>query len=251
MPEQKEMAKVRIALVTLGHIPADLDLKVVREWSSDVFEVVGPHATYAVSRDADGPNWEFTDSVLAELLPESFDGDFLFAIASVPLQNNYYSRRLTHNRAVVTLREIGDYLRAQDIPLKNGVLRLLYSAVMVYKRFGSGIPPTETNELFTHDETRGCIFDMNGYKSDLVASCDQPQICESCVQELARQKVPAEVINTVRKELARIRKPLYFRLTAGIRAHPLLALSISMLAALLVGILSSLVASYIYNSTVY
>lgn len=240
------MTKVKISLVTIGHMPRDLNLNRVRAWRSAAFEIVGAPESYGVNRDSDGPDWQYTDQAMEQLLPTNFKGDFLFAIANVPLTDNYYGRRLSGNRAVVTLHEVADIMRAADIPIENAVLRLLYSAILVYKRFGNGIPLTGQNALFTHDDTRGCLFDMNGNKSDLVASCDNPIVCDDCASQLRGQLVPIEYIETVQKELKRIRKPLYFRLADWVRIHPIVALLISAVAAIVLGTIGSLIASYIY-----
>jgi hypothetical protein len=240
------MPLVRISLVTVGHMPRDLHLARVRSWHSSVFQIVGSPESYAVTRDSDGPDWEYTDTALEALLPLKFEGDFLFALVNLPLTDNFYGRRLSGNRAVVSLHEVAEIMRMANIPVENAVLRLLYSAVLTYARFGNELPRTGDNEPYTHDETRGCLFDMNANKLDLVASCDRPSVCPDCVTALRAKTVPLELIANVQRELKRIRKPLYFRLLDWIRSHPLVALLVSAIAALLLGIISSLIASYTY-----
>jgi len=240
------MAPVKISLVTVGHMPRDLKLAAVRSWRSSVFQIVGTAESYALNRDADGPDWEYSDQAIEELLPTQFEGDFLIAITNVPLTDNYYARRLNGNRGVVSLNEVTDIMRAANIPIENAVLRLLYAATLVYKRFGNRIPRTGENAPYTHDETRGCLFDMNAYKPDLVASCDGPTVCSDCAAQLRNQRVPLETVEAVRQELKRVRKPLYYRLADWIRVHPILALIISGIVAVLLGTIGSLIASYIY-----
>lgn len=240
------MSKVKISLVTIGHMPRDLNLDCVRSWHSAAFEIAGAPESYVVNRDSDGPDWQYTDHAMERLLPTQFEGDFLLAIANVPLTDNYYGRRLSGNRGVISLHEVADIMRAANIPIENAVLRLLYSATLIYKRFGNFIPPTGQNDSFTHDDTRGCLFDMNAYKPDLAASCDNPVICEDCVSQLRSQRVSVESIKIIQQELTRIRKPLYFRLTDWVRQHPIVALLLSALAAIVLGTIGSLIASYIY-----
>jgi hypothetical protein len=240
------MAPVKISLVTVGHMPPDFTRDRLRSWGSSLFEIVGKSESYALSRDSDGPEWQYSDQAMEEVLPTQFDGDFLFAIANVPLTCNYYGRRLSGNRAVVSLHEVAAIMRAANIPIENAVLRLLYSAALVYRRFDNRIPRTGENDTFTHDETRGCLFDMNGFKTDLVASCHKPSICPDCVVRLKSEKVPLETIDAVQRELKGIRKGLYFRLVDWVRAHPIFALLISAFAAIVLGAIGSLIASYLY-----
>ncbi len=227
-------------------MPPDLSLASVRAWRSSAFELVGAPETYAISQDSDGPGWEYSDAAIEELLPMEFEGEFLFAITNVPLTDNYYGRRLSGNRAVVTLHEVADIMRAANIPLENAILRLLYSATLVYRRFKKALPATAVNIPFTHDETRGCLFDMTGFKADLAVSCDRPVICADCVSQLQNQQVPFEVVDAVQKELRRIKKPLYYRMIEWVQRHPVTALVLSAGTALTLGIIGSLVASYIY-----
>lgn len=239
------MPPVEICLAVVGHMPRDLSLAKIHSWKSDVFQIAGLE-TYAMHRDADGPDWRYTDNALSSLLPDNFDGDFLFAIVNVPLTDNYYGRRIGADRAVVTLHEVADIMRAEHIPIENAILRLLYSAALMYKRFGNGIPPTGANELFTHDETRGCLFDMNAFKPDLAASCHSPTLCSECVSHLSRQKVPLEVIRIVQAEIKQIKKPLYFRMAEWVKRHPVIALVASGATAIVLGALGSLIGSVLY-----
>lgn len=240
------MTLVRISLVAVGQMPRDLHLERVRSWQSSVFEIVGSPASYTVTRDSDGPDWQYSDAALEAQLPTTFEGDVLFAIVNLPLTDNYYGRRLSGNRAVVSLHEVAAIMRMANVPLENAVLRLLYAAVLVYARFGNTIPLTGDNTSYTHEETRGCLFDMNAYKPDLVASCDRPSLCADCVTALRAQTIPTELVANVQHELKRIRKPLYYRLLELVRSYPLIALGLSAAAAIVLGIIGSLIASYLY-----
>jgi hypothetical protein len=92
------MKKVRIKLVTIGHLPLRLNISKAIQWESDIFEVIGETENYSIRSDSDGDDWEFTDANLSEKLPTQFDADFLIAIANVPLQLNRYARRLGSNQ---------------------------------------------------------------------------------------------------------------------------------------------------------
>lgn len=158
------MSKTRISVVTVGHMPSEFDKRKVTNWSSEVFSIQGAVENYSLTTDSDGHDWEFSDKNLEETLPEQFDADFLIAIVNVPLELNWYSRRLSNNRVVFTFHEIKDILDHYNIPLENVVYRLLYAYTLVFKRSGLKIPLDEEVTNFTHDETRGCLFDMNGNK---------------------------------------------------------------------------------------
>ena len=119
-----------------------------------------------------------------------------------------------------------------NIPLENVVFRLLYEYTLVYRQHGNRIPPSTEKTNFTHDETRGCLFDMNGIKTDIIYSCHKPIICPNCVERIKHDKVSNEAIETAQKEIKKIRKALYYRITDFIRRHPLLSLLISAIIAI-------------------
>src|SRR5208282_325017 len=98
---------------------------------------------------------------------------------------------------------------------------------------------------YTHDETRGCLFDMNGIKTDLVASCDKPIICDECQERLKKEKVSNILIESTQKEIKRIRKDLYYRALDFVRKHPIWSLALSSIFALIIGTTGSVIASFI------
>ena len=157
----------RITVATVGHMPADFNRKKIKEWKSSVFEIDGIES-YTLNCDSDGNSWEFTDKTLEEVLPNKFSGEFLIAIVSVPIEYNWYSRRISANRIVFSFHEIKEILRLSNIPLENIIYRLLYAYTLTYKRSGNCIPEAAVITNFTHDETRGCLFDMNGLKTDVI-----------------------------------------------------------------------------------
>lgn len=241
------MEKVKIKLITIGHLPLHVNLNQVSAWQSDVFELVDGIDNLVLRHNSDGPDWEFSDELLRSQLPEN-TADFLLAIVNVPIEARWYSRRLGNNRAVFTFNQIREYLAWDNIPLENAILRVLYAYTLVYLRSGKKIPDYDSAPSFTHDETRGCLFDMNGIKSDLVESCNKPVVCSECEERLKTERIPTQTIETVQKEIRKIRKRLYYRAFDFIKAKPLISLAISSVFAMLLGITGSLVASYIYDS---
>lgn len=238
------MPRTRITVATVGHMPADFNRQKIKEWVSSVFEIADEIESYSLTCDSDGYGWEFTDQALEGVLPNQFNGEFLIAIVNVPIELNWYSRRLSANRAVFSFHEIKEILRFSNIPLENVVYRLLYAYTLLYKRSGNRIPETAEHTSFTYDETRGCLFDMNGIKTDVVYSCHSPTICTDCVERLKREKVSDETIAQCQTGIKKIRKALFYRIADFVKQHPLWSLAISMATALTLNV----VASYVYDA---
>ena len=238
------MPRTRITVDTVGRMPADFNRQKIKEWTSSVFEITDEIESYSLTCDSDGYGWEFTDKALEEVLPNKFNGEFLIAIVNVPIELNWYSRRLSANRVVFSFHEIKEILIFSNIHLENVIYRLLYAYTLLYKRSGNRIPETADHTNFTHDETRGCLFDMNGIKTDVVYSCHNPIICTDCVERLRREKVSDETIAQCQTEIKKIRRALFYRIKDFVKRHPLWSLVISMATAILLNVF----ASYVYDT---
>lgn len=241
------MQKVTIRVSVLGQRPPDLDLGAVRRWKSSVFLVSDSPETYHLGDDAKGNDWQYTDEQLDQHLNRSVPEDIHVILVNVPLQNDWYVRRLTGNRVVFTFHEIADILRLHHIPLKNIVLRVLYAISLVYHRYENRVPATTEITDYTHNETRGCIYDMNALKWDVIHSCHQPKICDACVADLKKAQISNEQIDMVQREIRYIKKPLFNRLIEFVRQHPILSFIISVVIAFIVGTTGSLLGTILYQ----
>jgi hypothetical protein len=242
------MQKIRIKLITLGYIPPHVNFNRITSWKSKVFEIVSSIENYEIRCNSDGSQWEFSDLLLRQQIKSDPNVDFIFALTNVPLQNNWYSRRIEGNRTALTFHEIKDYLKQENIPLENVVLRVLYAYTLLFIRSDNRIPTCTEDTRFTHDETRGCLYDMNGVKSDIIESCVASIICNECQETMRNQRVSNETISFVQSEIKKIRKTKYFQVLDFIKQKPILALIISSIFALIIGIVGSILASFIYDA---
>jgi hypothetical protein len=141
----------------------------------------------------------------------------------------------------LSLDETADILRDVNLPLENFIIRSLYELCSAYLEHGRQIP--ESVYAIAHDETRSCLFDMNANKADIVFSTAKPMICDSCKARIMRSQISKEFLLGVEKELKLIRKPLYYRLVDLIKTHPIWALFITSMGAIILNILSN----YVYD----
>lgn len=244
------MEKTKITVATVGHMPADFNRNKIQKWKSSIFEIDDEIQSYSLPCDSDGQGWEFTDRQISTILPSDFNGNFFVAIVNVPIEQNWYSRRLSNNRIVISFYEMKDILGHSNIPLENLIFKILYAYTLLYKRNGNRIPEVVELAKFTHDETRGCIFDMNGIKSDAIYSCHNPIICSACVENLKREIVSVELIANCQKDIRKIKKLIYFRILDFIKCHPLLALLISGITAIIVGITGSVLGAFVWEALI-
>lgn len=242
---------VNIKLAILGHFPHMSDIEKIKSWKSVLFKIVEVNK-YNIVGDSDGLYWEFLDENVERQLPPRGNADVLIAVTNVPIEANYFARRFTDNRVCISYNGMTEILNYNNIPLENLLLRVLYSVSFVYRRYGNRVPLMTEKTNFSHDETRGCVFDMNGIKTDIIYSTYKPQLCASCIQALTNNRVAANrvennLIDKVQKELLKINKGLYFQIADFIKQHPIYSIIISALTAIILGAVGSVIASFIYE----
>lgn len=235
------MPPLNIRLCLVGQPPPDFEANRILRWKSGIWKIDGAVETFALSENADLDGWGYSDELLSSIAPNTEIDGITFCVLNVPLQGNYYSRRLNSNVVCFSFHETAEILRRYNIPIENAVLRMAYSYSLIFRRCKGTIPTTASLVSFAHDEARGCIFDMNGIKTEIALSCDGPVLCEACKADALNDGVSREFIDCYSREISKIRKDLYFRIADSVRRHPLVTLCLSLCVAFLINLLSSFV----------
>ena len=242
------MNKTKIEVSIIGHMPPEFEPRKIELWQSEVFELTDSIKSYTLNIDSDGRGWSYTDKALEMIVPKPSGADFLVAIVNIPIEMNWYTRRLSENRVVFTFFEIREILLSANIPLENVIYRLLYAYTLVFIRCGNQVPTSTDITNFTHDETRGCIFDMNGVKSGIIHSCHSPIICPDCVDRLNKAQVPREVISICQVEIKKVKKTLFYQISDFIKKHPIWSLVISGITAVLLSAVGSILGTAVCSN---
>jgi len=240
--------KLKIALRFLGCKTPDLDKRVLEKWRSKLWELDEKSIdSLQLNGDCDLPDWGYSDNALQNRALPKKGADLTICILNVPLEDNYYFRRILENVACVSTYEIAEVLRNHHIPIENLILRIVYSCVLIYAR-KNHLPPITEIASYTHHETKGCVFDMTGIKTDVVFSCDRPILCDACRVAASNDGVSKEKIQDYESELAKIVKRLFYRMTDWVKRRPILTLVISAAMTLILGIVGSLIAAVLYSA---
>lgn len=246
------MVKVKIAVI--GGISQELKDKKLLKWKSDVFSICGDIVKCNLNAQPDLEyNRGFSDETLKQCLPtleqirtnsnNKDNWDITIYVMSVPLQGNYYSRILNENRIVVTYYDIKNLLNEKDIPLENYLLRLLYAYTLVFMAKEGKVMSMQDEGFLSHEDSRGCIFDMSGTYQDISYSSVSPTICEECVGKLVTRNIPNNKIQQIRKELKGVRLTWNNRLNLFLKRHPILSIVLTIFSTLLLG----LIVNYIWS----
>lgn len=238
---------IKVKLVTVGNIPVNFNKRKMEKWKTKIFEFDGSIENYTLPINSEGSNWEFTDESLRSVITSSNHCDFTLAVVNVPLEYNYYARRIDDNISVITFFEIKEILEEKNIPLENIILNIIYAYCLVYLRYKGKIPIQASTSDFTHDETRGCLFDMTGVKAEIVYSCHDPIICSECLESLKRSGVSIDKLTVIQKEIRMIKKDKFYIIADFIKKHPLISILLSSILAILLGAVGSIIASILYE----
>jgi glycosyltransferase involved in cell wall biosynthesis len=234
------MEPLKIKLVTLGNLKYPINFASVEKWRSQVFTAKHVDIVQEIE-DADIEHWAYSDNSLKGFIKPDPNFDITVGLINAPLEFNYYTRRLENNICVLSLHETADILKLSNLKIENFILRIIYQLCCYYIEAGHKLPTSFYS--VGHDETRGCLFDMNMNKADIIYSTERPRICDSCRNRIIRSQVPKDFLSSAEIELRRIKKDLYYRIADFIKNHPVY----SILITLLTGILLNIAASYLYD----
>lgn len=233
------MNKTTITLVILGAAQDRIDIAQVKRWKSSIFQADNVKIIDSLE-DAEGENWVYTDSQLARLINHDEPTDFTLILMNGPLEYNFYMRRVNEQVAVISLFDIAKEIQSYGFSLESYVIRNIYELVLIFIMCGNRFPPPPGVYEFAHHDIRGCLFDMNAEKTDLVYSLHKPTICHSCEHRIRKEKIEHAYLETLKNELKSLRKSLFFRLSDFVKRRPVVALLISLTLA----VLANLIASY-------
>ncbi|MBY0454905.1 MAG: hypothetical protein K2Q11_08515 [Burkholderiaceae bacterium] len=232
------MSQLKISIVSLGSLKYPINMTYLEGWKSRIINV-SHGASIAHLPDADGSNWEYTREQLSGLIKDDGNYNFIIGLISAPLEHNYYMHRLGDKIAVLSLFEMAEIVRLYDFTIENYMLRNIYELAVLYKVNSTLIPSDMYS--WAHDDVRGCLFDMNANKSDIVFSLHQPKICHACNARILSNQVDAEFLPELSKDLKKLKKSLYFLMAEWVKLHPVLALIMAALSATSINLISSII----------
>ena len=230
------MKKIKIQIVKLGKQKYNKLFAKLEKYKSEIFEV----EVYEVSRPDCDYEWGYTFRTLEEILDKDFDEknyDICIGFVDTIIEFNYFGKRLKDNNIyIVSFFQVSDFLITEKIDVFNYMLSTIY-------RYSTR--SILRGKYLTHDETRGCIFDMCGEKSDIIYSCQNPIICERCKSKIEDIAHPSGFVELLSKEILKIKKSFYHRIAGFIKLHPYLSLGMGMISAIVFNILSSFIYDWI------
>ncbi len=233
----------KVKLCRLGCFNHSIDFSKLEKWSSNYFVISGTRIKADIDVNHFKDDYVYPTKMISEDMGEiEPDYDLLIGLVDQPLENNFYMHRIDENRAVLSIYPVLEFLKQENIPVENYIIRCIYEMVIFLYENGGKI--NNLVHLIPHHETRGCLFDMNVFVERIVYSSDKPIICNECQARLRKRPIPTGLIEGVQKELKRIKKHLFYRIEKVVKKNPIQAFLIASLFAVFLNVLASAIYDY-------
>lgn len=237
------MKKVKVDIKILGGLKHELNLERIKKWQTSFFEINSISNINSLPNTTTLNDWYYSDKQLKSIIGNMDNSQVVFGLINHELEDNYYGRRIGTNCYILSLYETGEIVLNNDLKIEHFVIQNLYFVAALYYRYGGIIPLSES--MLTHQDIRGCLFDFNAHKEDIVYSLGKVSICSKCEADFDSSLVPENFVSNISKELKKIRKSRYFILRDFIRKSPILSIIISAFLALVLNILASYAYSFL------
>ncbi len=229
------MNKAKIRIVKIGQQRNEVLFDRLKKYKSDIFTVdifqVGiPNPDYG---------WGYSFKALHKVLADNANSkyDLCIGFLDYEIEDNLYGICLNENNSlfVLSFYQGLEFLQGENIDPLNYILGAIYRFTTEYL----------LGDRLDHDETRGCLFDMMGYKRDIVISARKPSICQECETKikLKSRAIPDDYLILLQRELKKIKKQNYYLIADFIKGHPYLSLFLAFVS----GVIANIISSGIYD----
>lgn len=238
--------KIKITLVKLGHIEHIVNFKKLEKWKSNIFEIT---ELQCIEDMPDGDisdfylDQKFSKEELKRIVSHSDNSDITIALMPCRFTDNFYMHRIGDNCLTISLYDIPEILMRKNISVENFIIKQIYE-ICAFKYLFKDIS-TDEIYILSHRDTKGCLFDLNGNRIDILYNTEKPTICDSCKTIFRKKQIDSRTISLFEKELRKIKKPLILRIEQSIKKYPLGSVVLSGLFAILLSITANLASDLI------
>lgn len=232
--------KKKISIIKLGHVGRYFDMRVIQKWKSELFEVVSVQCVEHMPKANVCDSYldqKYDREQLAEMIKCPTGSDLAIGIMPYRFVDNFYLHRVGSNCAVLSLYGIKDILREGSISIENFILKQVYEIVAISLMFDD----ISTDEIYdvVHADTRGCLFDLNGDKTDILYNTEMPILCDSCKGNIKKSQMETGLIEVLNNELHKIKKPIIVSVEKWIKKYPLVSILVAGLSAISLNLIAS------------
>ena len=236
------MKKIQIKIVLIGHLRHPVNLKRLRRFKSRLFSISEIERINTLPNPGKNDGYldvEYSKEEITSIMEPINTSEIVIGIINYRFDDNFYLHRVGNDKACISIAGIDSILLGHGISIENFILKNILEMV-VFKNALDDINGDEVYRL-VHQDTRGCLFDLNGDKFDVQYNTEKPIICDSCKAYLNSKSLPPHFIKHVSRELKRIRKPFICSVEIFIKKYPLFSILITVISSVLINLLSNLI----------
>lgn len=234
------MKKTPIKILILGHLGKNINLKIIKKFKSNFFEIkeeqIISHLPKCKKNDGYYDVVYSKDEINSLLTNKDFEG-ITFAIMKYGFKDNFYLHRVDKKIVCLSLKNIDYYLSEEQIPIENFIIKNILE-ICAIKEIFTDVSSDKVYDLI-HLDTRGCLFDMNGEKTDIIYNTNSAVLCDSCKNYIKNQSVDKEFIKNLEKDLKKIKNPFIFTIESKIKKYPLVSLLLTIALTIILNVTSN------------
>lgn len=234
----------KIKIVLIGHLRHTVDINKLKRFRSRFFQIseIERIDTLPEPKKEDGYlDIAYSRAEIQSILAPVDASDLVIGIINYRFDDNFYIHRAGEDKACISIAGIDWLLLEHNISIENFILKNILELTVLKKVLGNVNGPDVYDVI--HQDTRGCLFDLNGDKSDIIFNTERPMICDACKAFISSKSLPTNYIKHLEKELKRIRKPYICSIEMFIKNYPLF----SVLLTTILAIMANLVANVIWE----
>lgn len=237
MKENRNMINIKLII---GHSDRVVNFDLIKKYKSKFFKILD------IERINNLPNPEKDDGYLDIVYTKAeikkvmndiqFDG-LCIAIMNYGFDDNFYMHRVGNNKVCISIFELENILNEKKISIENFIIKNIYEIFIFYKIVKNLTDNDEVYE-FIHNDTRGCLFDLNGDKRDIIYNTEKPIICDECKGKISKKSIPTNFLEDIQKELLKIDKPSIKKIENFISKYPLFSVLVTFLFSTFINLFS-------------
>lgn len=229
-----------VKLIIIGHADRIVSFDAIKKYKSKFFKFSD------IERINHLPNPQkddgYLDVVYTKLEIQSIMEDIKFdglcvAIMNYRFDDNFYMHRVGANKVCISVFGLENILSEKKISIENFIIKSTYEIFIFYKILKNLI----SNDVYTfiHNDTRGCLFDMNGDKRDIIYNTEKPIICDECKGKINTKSIPKNFLEDIQEELSKIDKPFIKKIENFISKYPLFSVLVTFAFSTVINLFSN------------
>jgi 6-pyruvoyl-tetrahydropterin synthase len=232
---------INIKLIIIGHSDRVVNFDEIKKHKSKFFKFLD------IERINHLPNPEKDDGYLDIVYSKTeiqrimndieYDG-LCIATMNYGFNDHFYMHRVAANKVCISIYGLENILGKRNISLENFIIKNTYE-IFIFHKILKNFTNNEEVYTFIHSDTRGCLFDMNGDKRDIVYNTEKPIICDECKGKINNKSIPKNFLEDIQKELLKIDKPFIKKIENFISKYPLFSVLVTFFFSTLINLFSN------------